>query len=320
MELRRLLFHRDFQQLSGGHLKVWDYFQHAIRSKCYVSEIYFTPMSVWNPSNPWFGQAVRIKEDWKPLEADALFLAGLDWLVIPEELRADPPVPVINLIQGTRHSDPLDVRYSFLRYRAVRICVSQGVEAALQGTGQVNGPMYTIPNCLDLSDLPAPLPVNARKWDVFIGALKAPELGQQIFGELQDLGLAVHFATELMPRDLYLKQINDSRVALLLPNATEGFYLPALEAMALDTVLVCPDCVGNRSFCIDGHNCLRPEYTLDALTKATNVAISLSDSEWARWIANGRNTIVEHSISKERASFLTVLNNLDSIWTSWVAK
>jgi hypothetical protein len=285
-----------------------------------VPEIYFSPTSVWNASNPWFRQTVRVRQDWKPLDTDALFLAGLDWLAIPEELRADPSVPVVNLIQGTRHSDSLNVRYSFLRYPALRICVSQGVEASLLGTGQVNGPIYTIPNCLDVSDFPAPLPANGRKWDVFLGALKAPRLGQQIFGELQDLGLAVYLATEFMPRDLYLRQIADSRIALLLPNTTEGFYLPALESMALDTLVICPDCVGNRSFCIDGHNCFRPAYTLDELKEATNLAISVSDSERSKWIANGRDTVAEHNISKERESFLAILNDLGSLWNSAIAK
>ena len=47
-----------------------------------------------------------------------------------------------------------------------------------------------------------------------------------------------------------------ARVTVLVPNPKEGFYLPALEAMALGTIVVCPDCVGNRSFCVAGRQLL----------------------------------------------------------------
>ena len=47
-----------------------------------------------------------------------------------------------------------------------------------------------------------------------------------------------------------------ARVTLYLPNRLEGFYIPALEGMALGTLVVCPDSVGNRSYCRDGENCL----------------------------------------------------------------
>jgi hypothetical protein len=320
MEPRRLVFYRDFQQPSGGHLKVWDYFRHTTRSKRYAPEIYFSPTSVWNASNPWFGQGVRIEETWKPMEADALFLAGLDWLAIPEKLREEFDFPVINLIQHVRHADPKDERYSFLKCRAIRICVSEEVADALRRTQTTNGPIYTIPNCLDFSSFPLPRAVQQRPYDLFIAGAKNPALALELYEHLTVDGRRVQRALEFLPRKTYLEYLNNARVCILLPNQTEGFFLPALEAMALDTLVVCPDCVGNRSFCIDGHNCLRPEYTVEALVTATMVAISLSDGERSRWIANGRNTVVEHDISKERNAFCAILNNLDSIWSSLVAQ
>ena len=36
-------------------------------------------------------------------------------------------------------------------------------------------------------------------------------------------------------------------MTLFLPNQREGVYIPGLEGMALGTLVVCPDCVGNRS-------------------------------------------------------------------------
>ena len=68
--------------------------------------------------------------------------------------------------------------------------------------------------------------------------------------------------TEHVPRDEFLDAMRRARVTLFLPNEEEGFYLPALEGMALGTIVVCPDCVGNRSFCLPGVNAFRPDYRL----------------------------------------------------------
>jgi hypothetical protein len=314
MELRSLLFHRDFRQPSGGHLKVWDYFQHATKSKCYAPEIYFSPTSVWSPSNPWFGQGVKIKENWEPLGADALFLAGFDWLAIPERLRDESDVPVINLIQHVRHADREDDRYPFLKHRAIRICVSEEVAEALRGTRVTNGPIYTIPNCLDVSILPVPQEVQHRSYDLFIAGAKNPTFALELYKHLAVDGVRVQMSLEFLPRQAYLEYLINARVCVLLPNRTEGFFLPALEAMALETIVVCPDCVGNRSFCHDGYNCFRTENQIDDLLAATKMALSLDTSAREELLANAKKTKAQHDIRFECDSFLKILDNLQEIW------
>ena len=39
----------------------------------------------------------------------------------------------------------------------------------------------------------------------------------------------------------------------------EGFYLPAIEAMAMGHIPIGPACVGNRDYCKNGYNSLIPE-------------------------------------------------------------
>jgi glycosyltransferase involved in cell wall biosynthesis len=54
-----------------------------------------------------------------------------------------------------------------------------------------------------------------------------------------------------------LNWINQAKITVFLPyRDIEGFYMPALEGMALGTLVVCPDCIGNRSFCLPGYNSL----------------------------------------------------------------
>jgi hypothetical protein len=317
---RKVVFFRDFQGFSGGHLKVWDYFNHVRHVPGYMPEIYFSEGSRLDSSNPWHKEKVQRYGTWKPGVGDILFLAGMDWQVLPEPLRPNSPVPIVNLIQGFRHADPGNNCYRFLSHRAVRICVSSEVAEAVKRDMQTNSPVYVIPNGLDTSEFPTPKAVEERAYDVFIGGSKTPDLAVDLHEKLLESGTRIKVITEFIPREEYLDHINNARVVVLLPMQLEGFFLPALEAMALDSVVVCPDCVGNRSFCVDGHNCLRPDYTVEALVAATRIAISLNDAERLRWIANARGTVAEHNIAKERASFIEILNKLDSIWNSRVAE
>jgi hypothetical protein len=103
-------------------------------------------------------------------------------------------------------------------------------------------------------------------------------------------------------------------VSVFLPHETEGFYIPALEGMALDALVVCPDCVGNRSFCLPGHNCFRPQLSTGALRRASEAAQRLAPSEVATYLANARETFARHDLMRERKDFLEILNQADQLW------
>src|SRR5438477_11084710 len=73
-----VLFHRDFRKFTGGHLKVWNYFNHVLSSPRHDAGIAFTAESRWDETNPWLQSRSRVV-DWDPERADILFLAGNDW-------------------------------------------------------------------------------------------------------------------------------------------------------------------------------------------------------------------------------------------------
>ena len=120
-----------------------------------------------------------------------------------------------------------------------------------------------------------------------------------------------------MSRDDFLDSMRRARVTLFLPNEEEGFYLPALEGMALGTIVVCPDCVGNRSFCLPGVNAFRPAFrfddlVLDAETRAHDWRNQRRrHSGAARWKPHAT-----HSLDAERERFHQVLADLDALWAS----
>jgi glycosyltransferase involved in cell wall biosynthesis len=115
-----------------------------------------------------------------------------------------------------------------------------------------------------------------------------------------------------LPRSEYLSLVARSKVTVFLPNRLqgEGFYLPALEGMALGTVVVCPDCVGNRDFCIDGKNCFMPDYSPNALSAACLETLNLDVAKVNSLQKNARLMAEIHNLEAERKSYLDFFESL----------
>jgi hypothetical protein len=315
--MRRVYFHRDYRGFTGGHLKVWDYFSHVDAAEGYRAEIYFTPLSIWAEDNPWFWSGDRILSEWRPHLGDTVFLAGFDWESIAASERDHFPRPVINLVQGLSHSDPQDAKFGYVGNRAIRICCSPETADALRATGRVNGPIFTIPNGIDMRLLPVPAPRAARQYDLVIVGLKAPLLAGELAGALNLLypSMRLSSLTEPLPRTAFLEALGAARTALLLPQPKEGFYLPALEAMMLRTIVLCPDVGGNRSFCRDGETAIvPPQYDLSALLAAVTRVIALAEPAREALITRAAAVAGSYCLLRERAAFHDILNEIDQIW------
>ncbi len=195
-----VLFYRDYQYFTGGHLKVWHYCEHVRHTPGFRPLIAFSPSSRWDATNPWLSQRDQVLPVWDPRQADLLFLAGMDWLMLGEAERWSPPRPVINLIQHVRHADCDEALYAFLPHPALRICVSAEVAQALHETGRVNGPLMTIPNGIDLDDLPSSPPWEAREVDVLLVGIKQPALAAELSHRLLQAGWRLDPLVTPVPR------------------------------------------------------------------------------------------------------------------------
>ena len=311
---RNVFFYRDFRGFYGGHLKVWDYYNHVRASSQHVPRISFTKETRWDESNPWFGVTDQELKEYSVGHADVLFLAGLDWLRLTESQRTQSAIPIINLIQGLTHSDPADTRSEFLKHKAIRICVSPQIREVIEASHKVNGPLYVIPNGIDRSLIPAPNHHVARPVEVLIVAFKQPQLGHQLNLCLQRQGRQVKLLTEFLPRAEFLQYLNQAKVTVFLPCYQEGFYLPALEGMAAGTLVVCPDCIGNRSFCINGLNSFVPAYTLENIIYDAEKALRISPVMVQEMHINAARTVANHALLKERKAFLEILDNVQLLW------
>ena len=288
--MRTVLFHRDFQGFQGGHLKVFHYFEHVLASPEHEPRIHFTEASAWTSPTPGTRTATR-------------------W-----SARAAPRAPVINLIQHPRHAEPQDPRHAFLGHPAIRICVSEEVRDAIVAGGAAQGPVLTIPVALDLDKLPAPRHRADRDLACLVVAVKGPALGAAVAARIAAAGHQVRLVDRRIPRGELLDAMARSRVSVHVPRRGEGAYLPALESMALECAVVCPDCVGNRSFARHGDTCLMPAWSEEALAAAACEALEAPEETVGPMLARAREQARERDLAGERARFQSVLEATDELW------
>ncbi len=312
--MRIVLFHRKYRRFHGGHLKVWNYFNHVLAAPGFDARVLFDANSSWDQSNPWSHARESVIDSLEFVEPDALFIAGRDWQRLDEFGLLDKGLPILNLIQHVRHAEEWSIQSRYLGRRAIRICVSDEVAEAVSAQGSV-GPIVVIPNGVDV-DIMEQFKAPERPTDLLIAGLKQPVLAGQLAEQLAIPGRSVEVLTEHLPRETFLEAMHRARVTLFLPNSEEGFYLPALEGMGLGTIVVCPDCIGNRSFCLPNVTAYRPEFHIDALAAATVSALSLTQEDAAPLIASGREMARRHSLAAERLAFTNLLEGLDDLWTS----
>jgi hypothetical protein len=309
-----VVFHRNFQRFQGGHLKVFQYFQHVRSSPSHDARIRFSRDSVWDASNPWSGLRETVVGEGDAIHADVLFVAGMDWRSLEPEQRAASPVPIVNLIQDFRHVRRETPLHEFLAHPAIRICVSAEIQDELESSGSVEGPIFTVPIGIDLERLPAARPTEQRDIDCVVLAIKDPPLGRRIADRLTAPGYRVLLVDRPMPREELLEAMARARVTVHLPAAVEGAYLPALESMALGAVVVCPDCVGNRSFCRDGDTCFVPARSKRAIVKSALTALRASERELAPMLASAHEESSRRGLNSERIGFLEILDRVEDLW------
>jgi len=305
-EKKKVLFLRSFRGYTGGHQKVYDYYQDLKSHPSFDVEIYFDPVCLWDQTNPWMGEHKHIVEhiDWE--RYDMLFVAGMDWEMVPLEMEQEKPV--INLIQHVRHAESTHRLSKFLNRKATRIAVSSEVQEAIEATERLNGLVYTIENGIDLKTIR-----QEKSYDVYILGPKNPDLAEAMAQRLIELGFTVHINTDFIPKEQVYDNMASAHISLLLPNPSEGegFYLPALEAMYYSDLCIVPDCVGNRSFCHDGENCLIPDYEIDAMIQKCQLAKELiSSEEYLNIKEEALHTVGHYSSEGQREKFYQLLDEV----------
>ncbi len=232
----------------------------------------------------------------------------MDWSEL--EPGIENQIPVINLVQGLRHTDAKNIQlYSFLKRKAIRITVSDEVRDAVLDTKITNGPVYAIPNGHNMPEINL-----EKKYDIYILGKKNPTLALELEKIFTKMGYRAIRSIRKVPRYNIFTYMASSSISVLLPmpKAAEGFFLPALEAMKYSNLTIVPDCVGNRSFCFDEKNCLMPQYTQEDIVRKVKVAIDILKNKELlnKYKSEALLTVNKHSIEIEKASFYKILNKV----------
>jgi hypothetical protein len=301
----RMLFLRSYRTFAGGHLKYLHYLQSTLTVESIRPELFLTPDSVMDAGNIFLTSGAVIVPQLQ--SADCYFIAGGDWGLLDAANIDTRDSPVVNLIQGMGHANSLDPRFAYLSRRALRICVSPEIESALLATGRVNGPVVTIPMGIDLNELEGSAPVPKKPRRVFIGAAKAPALGVEVAAALAGMtSLDVDLSATMIDRHAFLTRMAEAEICIVLPLPQEGFFLPALEAMALEAAVVVPDCIGNRTFCRHQETCIVPEATGSAIAAAA-CTLAVNATLRARLARAGRAMASRYSMIQERKAYIAHL-------------
>lgn len=295
---------------SGGALKLRHYFEHVLAGELAEHAALCMPQdTAWGDGNPWTRHRDRVRYaiDWT--DVAVAVISGWGWdRFIPAQFHQAPPFHVVYLVQSFDRIDPRDSQFRHLANPAVRICVSAPLEDALRRTHIANGPIYTIPAGIDASGFSV-MAKEERDLDVLIVGYKRPDMARSVARALEPSGLKVEPLIETRPREAFLRAMARARTVVCLPAPVEGFYLPALEAMAAGALTVCPGVRGN-DYCRHGVNCLMPPYLTGALADAAVEAATMPADRLAAISEGARATVADHDLSRERSRFQALLDEI----------
>lgn len=308
----RVLFLRRFRVFRGAHLTAWNYFQHLKTSGRYEPFAWFSEDSALTDANPWMRERDRIVREWRLADYDAVVLGGRGWEFLTPAEREAPPVPVVQMVLHVNRADPADETFAYLRHPAVRVAITEEIEARLAASGVVAGPVMLNPHGLDAESFPPARADLDRDLDVLLLGVKRRDVAERV-GRALGLGSRASprrgvAVLRPVPRPKLLALMARARVAVLVPNLREGFYRPPLEAMALGALVVCPRFEGNSGVCDPGVNCLMPEPTETAIAEAAEEALRMPPARRAAMLDAARVTANRRSLADERARFLEIMD------------
>ena len=299
----RILFVRDFKptkdggiRTSGGQIKVRDYFMHCLQHPKLEPYLYFTPRSSYEDSELWAEvPRERIVGDDVDASYDLGFVAGKDWELLAKTAATGA---VIHYLQSLEQCDEAHPLFGLLKRPAHRICVSDAVAAASapHRTGEVTVIESGIPLGLFA-------PGTKRAGSALIWGRKSPAFATRLHEALRARGVECELLLEYVSREEFARRLGESELFIGIPKPSEGFFLPALEAMASGCAVVCPDASGNRGFCVDGETCLMPD--AEDLDSYLDMIDRVRRDEGLRaWLQRaGAETAAAHSLDAERERF-----------------
>jgi glycosyltransferase involved in cell wall biosynthesis len=286
----------------GGQIKSRDYFLHCLAHPQLDPFVSFTDAPTYREDGFWRGvSASRVLDQADVSRFDLFFISGRNWKYVPKDLAGKPVVNLLQSVDECREGAP---EYRYLKRPALRICVSKNVLEA--SAPRRNGEGVVIANGIPL-DLFRPAPAR-RDRPVLAWGRKDRALAACLRDELAGRGIDAEVLVDYLPREDWAARLASTEVFVGLPREQEGFYLPALEAMACGAAVVCADAGGNRAFCLPDETCLSPPHG-DVAAHADAVQRLLTEVPLRERLRGAGLAMAEdYSLEAERQAFYQLLD------------
>jgi hypothetical protein len=313
--------------LVGGVVKLMDYLRHAL--DCGL-EAGIVVNGKFDASLPLFDlPSFRSFASWGvPMQAPSAFrIAEGDYFFFswPSNFAMiEPRLPwmntkrVIHIVQGVRHIDPDFLNGYALRLLSrpmTRIAISDHLCEAIAPHVNRSSILRTIPlahytDFFERDRLPehwhCPIRIAYATWKSDHGTHVQEAIADDKRFEFRGIRGRVSWHDL---RAIY----HWADVFLCFPHPKEGFYLPGLEAMAAQCIVVTPDVIGNREYCSFGTNCIPTEWgNIASYLAALDRVASMTVAERTAMQAAGSVTARSRRLSEEREAFADLLTDLEN--------
>ena len=316
-----------FWGLAGGVIKVLDYADHAS---------HLAPVTLWSNSPVEADSLVHTLPVMERLFAndDVSFrdMASLtsqevdagDLLLFTEPTHIAiidaldiAPARMVHLVQGTRHANPNwneGKNFRLLHRPMHRIAVTEQVAEAVAPHIDRQYPSHTVVEGHDVeyfSNPNRPAVRTDRPLRVFYTTWKS-DLGDRVARVIRE-SLDYRHSFEFVPvhtptgwpalRDHYHR----ADVFLGAPGPEEGFYLPGLEALASECVLVMALVGGNAAYCEPGVNMIEADYDDQSSHADALRSLITSPSMLTELRSAGKESVKQHTLAREQREVVKIL-------------
>lgn len=318
--MKTVLFYQHFGKkgvVRGAHHKTFDFFQHIKSFTDYNPLIFFDEDSIWDENLPWFNCFDRMPtlKDLK-VKPDILFLnSGKDWIKYSEHKTIPDNMPIVSPVNNFRAVNPGHKSYEFLSRKAIRLCPSQELFDATFNHPDTNGKTIYLPNGVGIFEEAQNLK-NNKVYDILIVGNKNPIMARQLFSAIKHLNAKIEVIDSWISKKEFQIKLAQSHLSVHLPKKVEEHYIPGVEAMMLESLVIIPDCVGNRSYSKHMETCYVSAYNVESMADSIYSMYDISENLIKQILNNAKNESKLFTLDNERDVILEVLKMTTKIWKS----
>ena len=155
---------------------------------------------------------------------------------------------------------------------------------------------------------------NDKKYDILIVGNKNPIMARELLSEIKHLNVNIEVIDSWISKKEFQIKLAQSHMSVHLPKKIEEHYIPGVEAMMLDSLVIIPDCIGNRSYSKHNETCYISEYNIESMAKTIYSMIDISENLKKQLLKNAKKESKLFTLENERDVILRALKMTTKMW------